>query len=579
MARWSQNPRATPFPSHHPPEVMERITGPDFGWPVALFEQMMTEEAPLPPAEVVAAQTSALRLAQRQRRDYPLIDFVRQAWPYIEPQPYIHGWHLDASCRHLEAVTETAAATDECPAPAGMPIIRNLLINVPPRTSKSLVTSVLWHPWVWLTFPSCRFLSSSYSAELALRDATYSRTLMSTDWYQGLLAQLAQSVWHFTSDQNVKGFYSNSAQGYRISTSVGGKATGFGALIRIGDDLHSVAEDYSTTRAEIQAAKQFWTMTMASRYTDAKRSCQVLVGQRVALDDVSAAVLQRGDYAYLRIPMEYEPEHTAPGTPLGWVDPRTTPGELLCPERFGPEEVATLKLSLGHRYYTQYQQRPVTELSSLFPRSRWQWFHVMPPADWFDAIIQSWDYRFGDKKQSGSFVAGHVWGRKGPPESGQLYLLDRVFERLSFSESVKETERLSAKWPGAYAKLVEQAANGQAIYETLRSRVFGLVLVPVGGRYSSKEARAEAVAYLQEAGRVWLPHPTIAPWVDSYADHMERFPADPQDDTDATSQAWQYLCHAAPAKDTVRESLMRTQALQQQMRQAVQRQRRIGTGV
>ena len=576
---WRQSPTATPFPSHLNPEDMARITGPDFGWPVALFARMLEEEAPPSPEVRISQRLRQLRAAQQARQAYPLGQFVQEAWPLIEPQPYVHGWHLDALCQHLQAVTETAAATDDCPTDT--PPIRNLLINVPPRTSKSLVTSVFWHPWVWLTWPACRWLYVSYSGDLVLRDAQLARTLMQTPWYQGLVSQQARQ-WVLVGDQNVKGYYSNSAQGYRISTSVGGRATGFGGDLCVADDLHSVTEDFSTTRAEIQAAKQFWQVTMASRTTDAKRTCRVLVGQRVALDDVSAAVLAQGEYAYLKIPMEYEPEHAAAPTPLGWEDPRTKPGELLCPARFDVAEVLTLKKSLGHRYFPQYQQRPVTELSSLFPRSRWQWFHKMPEADWFDAIVQSWDYRFGDKKQSGSYVAGHVWGRKGPPATGQLYLLDRVFERLSFSESVKETERLAQKWPGAYAKLIEQAANGQAIYETLRSRVFGLVLVPVGGRHSSKEARAEAVAHLQEEGRVWLPHPSIAPWAEAYATHMEQFPADPQDDADATSQAWAYLCPPAPAKDTTREALQKEAAYKAQLKAIILQQRRQplqGTGV
>ncbi len=926
---WKQNPRATPFPSHLTPEEMARITGPDFGWPVDLYARMLEEEAPLP-AEVQANQRRVrLDAARQQRQAYPLRQFVKEAWAYLEPQPYVHGWHIDALCAHLQAVVETAAAADECPLPADQPEIRNLLVNVPPRTSKpvdidalvllhdgtrkrlgdicvgdrvithhgrparvlevheqgeldcltvttfhgrklsaapdhpfltpegwvqakdlrigqalavvpapviesrathsdaefslagyfvgdgcvaysdvqkksffanitsgtdeytkevlrcaeqlgfgvslraktskspvycislskgvrpwlqkiglaghnsytkrvpafvfaatpaqircylaayfhcdgyfsfrvkspkrgavigfcsvskellqdtqhlllrfgihaklrirvkekettftkagytywvldisseeemakflaeipiagykkdrlegyaplrkhfalpwlsdpivaiesggrkvcrclsldrdhaftandlvvhnSLICAVFWPAWTWLTWPACRWLYVSYAGDLALRDATYSRSLMQSAWYQGLLPQPA---WTFTTDQNVKGYYANSEKGYRISTSVGGKATGFGADIRVGDDLHSTSEDFSTTRAEIQAAKQFWTMTMASRTTNAKRACQVLVGQRVALDDVSGEVLKRGDYAYLKIPMEYEPDHTAAPTPLDWIDPRTEAGELLCPARFDQTEVTTLKSALGHRFFTQYQQRPVTELSSLFPRSRWQFFHVWPPMEWFDVLVQSWDYRFGDAKATGSFVAGHVWGRKGSKEHGHVYLLDRVFARLSFEQSVDETVRLAEKWPGAYAKLIEQKANGEAIYSTLRSRVFGLQLVPVGGRYSSKPARAEAVTYLQKEGRAWVPHPTLCPWIDEYLDHMERFPSPPDDDTDCTSQAWSQLCVPPPAKDTTREQLMQREALLAKMRQAMQRSRTsTGTGV
>jgi phage terminase large subunit-like protein len=137
---------------------------------------------------------------------------------------------------------------------------------------------------------------------------------------------------------------------------------------------------------------------------------------------------------------------------------------------------------------------------------------------------------------------------------------------------------MSKKWPGAYAKLIEQAANGQAIYDTLRSQVFGLVLVPVGGKYSSKLARAEAEAFVLDQQRAWLPHETLAPWVGQYVTHMERFPSPPDDDTDATSQAWHYLCPPPPAKDTVREDLATRQDLERQIHLAMLRKgRRVPT--
>jgi predicted phage terminase large subunit-like protein len=535
-----------------------------------MYRQVFQDHLPTSEAERQTKRQEALRQAQQYRRDYPLHQFVEEAWGLIEPQAFVDGWHLEAICAHLEAVTETAAATDD--VPSELPTIRNLLINIPPRMSKSLICSVLWPAWVWLSWPACRWLCSSYSKDLALRDATYSRNIMQSAWYDAL--KLAP--WTFTTDQRVKSFFSNSANGYRITTSVGGMATGTGSDLRLGDDLHNVDEDYSVSRAEITAAKQFWTQTMATRVTNAKRACQVLVGQRVALDDVSNAVLEQGGYDYLKIPMAYEPSKEAPPTALGWTDPRTQEGDLLCPQRFSETELAPLKASLGHRYFTQFQQDPRSELSSIFPRTKWQYFLQWPDVNEFSTIIQSWDARFGDDKESGSFVAGQLWGRKGPPTTGQVYLLDRVFVRMGFVETCKAVVAMSKKWPGAYTKLIEQAANGAAIYDTLRSQVFGLVLVPVGGKYSSKLARAEAEAFVLDQERAWLPHETLAPWVGQYVMNMERFPSEPDDDTDATSQAWNYLVPPPPAKDTVREELATRQDLERQIHLAMLRKGRRG---
>src|SRR5271167_1115067 len=92
-------------------------------------------------------------------------EFVRQAWPIIEPStPFVAGWHIDAIIEHLEAVSYGQ--------------IRNLLINVPPRHMKSLLVSVFWPAWEWTRFPERRFLYSSYAAQLSIRDSVKCRRLI-----------------------------------------------------------------------------------------------------------------------------------------------------------------------------------------------------------------------------------------------------------------------------------------------------------------------------------------------------------------------------------------------------------------
>ena len=114
-------------------------------------------------------------------RDDPAIDvedvrrgglrkFVRLAWPQVEPAPFIHGWHLDLICEHLEAVTRGE--------------IDRLVINVPPGCSKSRLTSVLWPAWVWTFEPEHKWMAATFDATLAQRDAMAMRALVKSDWYQ-----------------------------------------------------------------------------------------------------------------------------------------------------------------------------------------------------------------------------------------------------------------------------------------------------------------------------------------------------------------------------------------------------------
>src|ERR1700689_1951209 len=148
---------------------------------------------------------------ERELATRSLPEFVRQAWPVVEPStPFVPGFHIGAIMEHLEALTFGQ--------------IRNLLINVPPRHMKSLLVSVFWPAWEWIRFPERRWLYSSYGAQLSIRDSIKCRRLIESPWYQARWGH----GFELTSDQNTKGRFDNNRSGYRLATSVGGAATGEG---------------------------------------------------------------------------------------------------------------------------------------------------------------------------------------------------------------------------------------------------------------------------------------------------------------------------------------------------------------
>lgn len=474
-----------------------------------------------------------------------LAEFVRQGWHVIEPAtPLVWGFHIDAICAHLEAVSRGQ--------------IRNLLINIPPRHMKSLLVSVFWPAWEWTQSPERRFLCSSYSASLSIRDSVKCRRLIESPWYRARWGHL----FVLSGDQNVKSRFDNSRSGYRLSTSVGGSVTGEGGDRIICDDPNNVADVLSD--AVRRSTNDWWDMAMSTRVNDPKTSAKVIVMQRCHQQDLSGHLLEQGGYEHLCLPAEYEGPTRA--TSIGFVDPRTEPGELLWPEQFGRKEIDGWKVSLGsYGAAGQLQQRPSPIGGGIFKR---HWFRYiqprganLPPVQVplpdgttmsipatevpYGRVeqVQSWDCSFKDLSTS-DYAVGQVWGRYG-----SMFLLgDQVRGRMDCPTTVKAIRELSAKWPGCVAILIEDKANGPAVIQMLSCEIPGIIPVnPSGG----KIARAQAISPLVEACNVYLPHPSYAPWVNDFIEECVQFPNGAHDDqVDAMTQVllrW----HMAPPQQTV----------------------------
>lgn len=259
----------------------------------------------------------------KPRAERSLLEFIKLTWHVLLPRtPFVEGRLLREICRHLEAVTEGK-------------IIR-LAIAVPPGTAKSLITNVFWPAWEWgpRGLSHYRYVSTSYSEHLSIRDNGYCLKLVQSDVYQALWGG------HVHLDPKLRGSvkFGLIETGWRFATSVGGTGTGErGDRIIIDDPLNAKE---AVSDAALEEALQYFTEVIPSRTTDPAKSAIVLIMQRLNERDPIGHVLSSGlDYDFLCLPMEYELDHPFPSrTSLGFVDWRTEPGELLFPERF-PREV------------------------------------------------------------------------------------------------------------------------------------------------------------------------------------------------------------------------------------------------
>lgn len=450
------------------------------------------------------------REAHRRAQTIRLAEFVREAWPIVEPGTTLEwGWHIEAICEHLEAVTDGR--------------IKRLLINIPPGHMKSLLVSVFWPAWMWLKRPGERMLTGSYDGTLALRDAVKARDLITSDWFQ----RTFRPSWRLKKDQNVKSRYANTTTGERMCFAVGGKLTGFRGHGWIVDDPLNMRAALSEVARE--DAKRIICQALPTRLNNQEEGWRVIVMQRLHEEDPSGVLLQQGGWEHLCLPARFDPLRRS-STCIGWTDPRTEAGELLFPKMFGESVLQQLQKDLGPQEFEgQFEQRPSPAGGLIFERAWWKYYDA-PPAQ-FDELLISVDATFKDLKTS-DFVTMGVWGRIGQ----HFYLLDMVRDKMDYPAAKDALRALCARWPTVGIKLIEDKANGSALIAELGREVGGMI--PISPT-DSKVARARAVSGHAQAGCIWLPR--YAPWLEAFILECARFPLGKHDDqVDNMTQAILY---------------------------------------
>jgi predicted phage terminase large subunit-like protein len=478
------------------------------------------------------------REKERRAASASLYEFVKQSWHVVEPGvPFIPSWHIEEICEHLEAIT------------AGQ--LRKLLVNIPPRHSKSTIVSVMWPMWEWLSEPSHKYLCASYSGNLSIRDNLKARRLIQSPWYQerwGHLIKLA-------GDQNAKQRFENDRTGYRLATSVGGTATGEGGSRLILDDPHSAQEAQSDVIRE--SAIEWFDVVWSTRLNDPKRDAMVTIMQRLHEKDISGHILEDiGGWEHLMIPAEWDGVRRK--TTLGPYDPRQKKGELICPERFGEKEITELKQLLG-TYGTagQLQQDPTPTTNGILKASAIQLWPADKPLPQFEYILQSYDCAFTEKT-SGDPTACTVWAVFTHQGRRNVLLIDAWDEHLSYPDlraraikdwgteygatSVKDGIRRARK-PDRV--LVEAKASGQSLLQDLRQARVPAVGYNPGN--ADKVSRAHQSAPTLELGFVWVPESgknkgQPVSWAQAFIKQLTKFPVAEHDDyVDTFTQAILFL--------------------------------------
>jgi predicted phage terminase large subunit-like protein len=470
------------------------------------------------------------RLAQSD-----LMAFTRQSFDIIEPgQAFCDNWHLHVIADHLMAISRGD--------------IKNLVINIPPGCMKSILTSVAWPAWEWVNNPMLRVMSASYGSDLAIRDASKTRDIVTSEWYQERWSDVKIKQ---GSDQKTK--YELVTGGWRMATSVGGRATGEHPDRKIVDDPHNAKQ--AESEAERESALTWFDRTLSTR-GQSRGASTVVVMQRLHERDVTGHILaDLSGYTHVCIPMEYDKVERK--TFLGSYDPRKTEGELLWPEMFNGDSVEELKQLLGsYGSAGQLQQRPSPAGGGIIKTDRFRlWPSSKAIPDLF-FVVQSYDTAFTERT-SGDPTGCCVWGIFEHEGRRNVLLLDCWNEHLGYPALKK---RVMDDWQARYGGekdnvmkpsrkpdivLVEAKGSGQSLLQDLR--LSNIPAVAYNPGKADKVSRAHMATPLLEADIFWVLESNknkgrVRTWVQPFLDQLEQFPAGEHDEmVDCFTQATIYL--------------------------------------
>jgi predicted phage terminase large subunit-like protein len=442
-----------------------------------------------------------------------LAAFVQMTFGVVAPGvSFSENWHIHALAHELEKVRRGET--------------KRLLITMPPRSLKSICTSVAFAAFVLGHDPTKRIVCVSYAEDLAAKHARDCRAVMGSSWYRRLFPNTRLS-----RAKNAETDFETTRSGGRLSTSVGGSLTGRGGSLIIIDDPQKPTDAMSEPRRV--SSLDWFRNTLSSRLDDKGEDAIVVVMQRLHVDDLAGHLLETGNWTHLNLPaIALSDETIALGN--GRFHQRRA-GDLLHPEREPPEVLNGIKATMGEfHFHAQYQQSPLPEEGNLL---KWEWFGTFsqpPEVEPGGRIVQSWDFAVKDGEQNdwSVCITAYVKGNA-------VFLLDICRQRLNYPAQRGAVCRL-ARQHRARVILIEGAANGSPLVSDLRHLNASDVPTPIAVTpKGSKVERMSVQSHRIEAGDVRLPEK--APWLDVFRAEVLAFPHVRHDDqVDALSQllAW-----------------------------------------
>ena len=438
-------------------------------------------------------------LAEREKARKEFLSFVKKVWPH-----FIEGAHHKRMAAAFERV-----ARGEC---------KRLIINMPPRHTKSEFASYLLPAWFLGNFPGKKVIQTSHTAELAVGFGRKVRNLVDQDVYTEIFPGVG-----LQADSKAAGRWNTNRGGDYFAIGVGGAVTGKGADILIIDDPHSEQEAaLAASNPEVYDKVYEWYTSGPRQRLQPGGSIVIVMtlwAQRDLTGQVLKADAQRGGEGWEVIEF---PAILPSGNPV-W------------PGFWSITELEALREELPNaKWQAQYQQNPVGNESAIVKRDWWKWWEEDDPPE-CEFVLQSWDTAF-EKNNRADYSAGTTWGIFNNLKDGgrpNIILLNTYKKRVEFPDLKKDVLQQYKEY-NPDALIVEKKASGAPLIYDLRA--MGIPVqeyTPSKGQ--DKIARLNSVSDIIASGKVWVPQTR---WAEELVDEVAAFPSGEHDDlVDATTLA------------------------------------------
>lgn len=439
-----------------------------------------------------------------------LLSFSAKSFETINPaRPFLRNWHHEAMAYHLERCLRRE--------------IRRLIICLPPRNLKSIISSVALPAFALGLDPTARVICVSYGGELAAKLQRDCRTVMESTFYRRIFPGTRLS-----RRKNTESEFETTRGGFRLATSVGGALTGRGGNIIILDD--PMKPDEALSEARRRSVCEWFDNTLRSRLDDKKDDVIIIVMQRLHVEDLVGHVLDSGeDWTILSLPATAEYDEEIPIGPNRLY--RRKSGDVLHPEREPLSKLQEQRNVMGsYHFYAQYQQSPIPPEGEIL---KWAWFKTYdaePKREANDWPVQSWDTASKDTELSNYSVCITALVK-----GNDYYILDVFRKRLNYPD-LRSTVLRQAQLFAAKYVLIENKASGMALLDDLRRNwvhggCYPLPVEPEGDKITRAAAQSAEI----EAGHVYLPR--RAEWLGEFKKEVLLFPHGRYDDQiDSLSQ-------------------------------------------